>query len=125
VDELIRARPVLGYGFDAARMVGEPNAVAVGVSREVNFLHPHNGFLQVWLELGVIGVALFLSGCALASLSLYRRAADRAALATTLATVLTVSVFWEVSFGIWQGWWLAAIGLTFVALRAAVRPSPP
>lgn len=125
VDELIRARPVLGYGFDAARVVGEPNAVAVGVSRDVNFLHPHNGLLQVWLELGVIGVAAFLTWSALALLGLQRRAQDKPALATTLATVLALSVFWEVSFGIWQGWWLAAIGLTFVALRVAVRPSAP
>ena len=125
VDELIHARPVLGYGFDAARVVGEPNAVAVGVSREVNFLHPHNGLLQVWLELGAVGVVLFLAWSALALLSLQRRAMDRVSLATTLATALAVSVFWEVSFGIWYGWWLAAIGLTFIALRLAIRPSVP
>ncbi len=107
VDDLIRARPVLGYGFDAARAV-------------VQYIHPHNGLLQVWLELGVIGVALFLTWSALALVGLQRRGQDRAALATILATALTVSVFWEVSFGIWQGWWLAAIGLTFIALRASI-----
>ena len=125
VDELIHARPVLGYGFDAARVVGEPYAVAVGVSREVNFLHPHNGLLQVWLELGAVGVVLFLAWSALTLFSLQRRAADRLSLAITLATALAVSVFWEVSFGIWYGWWLAAIGLTFIALRLAIRPSVP
>jgi O-antigen ligase len=111
-DELIRARPVLGYGFDATRIVGQPYDIPI---------HTHNGLLQVWLELGVVGVALFLGWSALALLALYRRAADRAALATALATVLTVSVFWEVSFGIWQGWWLATLGLTFIALRIALR----
>jgi O-antigen ligase len=119
--ELITARPLLGYGFDAARAVGVPGAVPAGESPDVRFLHTHNGLLQIWLELGAVGVALFLAWAGAALAAADRRLPDREARATAAATIVAAAAFWEVSFGIWQGWWLAALGLTLAAVVTLCR----
>lgn len=113
VYELVGARPWIGYGFDSARTVAQ----GPGVS----FLHPHNGLLQVWLELGLVGVVLFLGWCAAALRPVLKAPARPEVLATIAATVTALAVFWLVSFGIWQGWWLSAIGLSLCALTLACR----
>lgn len=113
VFELIGARPWIGYGFDSARLVAQ----GPGVS----FLHPHNGLLQVWLELGTVGVALLLGWAAAALWAYLKAPRDPRGLATCAATITALSVFWLISFGIWQGWWLAAIGLSFSALILSER----
>jgi len=56
----IMKRPMLGYGFDAfwRGMIGESARVTLAV----HWLVPtaHNGALQLWLDLGAIGLALFV-----------------------------------------------------------------
>ena len=56
----ISKRPFLGYGFDAfwMGMVGESGRINMAV----RWLVPtaHNGLLEVWLDLGAIGAALFM-----------------------------------------------------------------
>lgn len=120
VHELISEHVWIGHGFDTARIVAQ----GAGVS----FLHPHNGLLQVWLELGLVGVVLFLGWAAAAAWAYKQTDPAPRMLATTAATVTALAVFWLISFGIWQGWWLAAIGLTFCALaltdRINSKPDP-
>jgi O-antigen ligase len=113
VHELIGERPWFGYGFDSGRTIAQ----GPGVS----FLHPHNGLLQVRLELGLVGVVLFLGWGAAAVRNTLKTPMPLEARATIAATVTALAVFWLVSFGIWQGWWLAAIGLTLCALTLAGR----
>ena len=119
VATLIGEHPFIGLGFEAGRMVGRPDVTGAPVP--VPFMHPHNGMLQVWLELGVVGVALLLAWGALAVRRLAVLAANKSALATAAATLATTSVFWLVSFGLWAGWWLAALGLIAAALVLALR----
>ena len=115
VHELISGRPWAGYGFDTARIIAQGPGVT--------FLHPHNGLLQIWLELGLVGVVLFLGWGAAAAWAYLRARPAPDRLATAAATVTAVAVFWLISFGVWQGWWLAAIGLTFCAATLADRVS--
>jgi O-antigen ligase len=55
----IEKHPLLGYGFAAfwQGMKGESYNVIVAL-RFVIF-HAHNGFLEIWLELGAVGLLLF------------------------------------------------------------------
>ena len=57
----IAKRPVLGYGYDAfwTTVPGE----ASSVFQEIGWYpsHAHNGFLNVTLELGIVGVSIFLA----------------------------------------------------------------
>jgi exopolysaccharide production protein ExoQ len=56
----IRQRPLLGYGYDAfwRGMTGP----SLQIDAAVHFIveHAHNGFLEICLELGLVGLTLFL-----------------------------------------------------------------
>jgi O-antigen ligase len=102
VAQRIEEKPLLGWGLHASRsMPGAKETIARGA--ELVPLHPHNGPLQLWLELGAIGAIL---GAAL--LAWLARSAASAAQAATLTAMVTVA---SISFGLWQGWWMAAIWL--------------
>ena len=120
VAELSFQHPVLGHGFEAGRVLGR-SALSPETAAAVPFMHPHNGMLQIRLELGLVGVALiavlFTSAAYRAALML----ASRASLATVGATIFAVSVFWLVSFDAWSGWWMAALALVVASLILVVR----
>ena len=89
-------------------------------------LHPHNGFLQVWLELGAVG-ALALLAFLLWMLAGADRLSDcrceQAGLAALLAGSLVVFL---TAFGAWQSWWQAALwlvaGLAVAVSRWSASP---
>ncbi len=66
--DLVRDRPLLGYGPQWT-----PNLIADGFRQRfdmpVGFSHFHNGFLTVWVESGMFGVAALLSVFAAAAAS--------------------------------------------------------
>ena len=102
-------KPLRGWGLDASRMFGP------GIK-----LHPHNGPLQIWLELGVIGVAAAVILWAGLFLKLERRTPDLGASAGAAAAVSYLT-FATVSFGVWQEWWLALGALAVVAAASVQR----
>lgn len=121
VSELIELRPLEGYGFDASRVIGQSATLIPSFDGKTSFLHPHNGMLQLWLELGLTGVALLVATAALGFRAFLKAGPGRLALAAVCATVTTTAVIWSLSFGAWQGWWLAVLGLTAACTVVAVR----
>ncbi len=112
----IAEKPVLGWGMHAAR--GMPNAKeTIGYGAELMPLHPHNGPLHLWLEFGAVGAVL--GAALLAGLAL---AADGPAWPRAIHTglLLAALVVASVSYGLWQGWWLATLWLVG-ALAAGTR----
>ncbi|KQW72047.1 hypothetical protein ASE17_04030 [Phenylobacterium sp. Root77] len=103
--------PFRGWGVDASRMFGP------GIT-----LHPHNGPLQVWLELGLIGAtaASVFWFVVIAAQGGQRRDLGRAVAVGTAVAYLTFSA---VSFGVWQEWWLAVGGLAAAGCLAVQRQS--
>ncbi|WP_296595546.1 O-antigen ligase family protein [Phenylobacterium sp.] len=102
----IAEHPFRGWGLDSSRAFS-PHIV----------LHPHNGALQVWLELGAVGAV----AAALAWAFAFRRLArdERSLMAAATAGSAAVYLFFGlVSFGAWQEWWLALAAL--VAVIAAL-----
>ena len=59
VPESIAKRPLLGYGFYAfwLGMKGESARLIVGT--HWIFGYAHNGILEIWLQLGLVGVVVF------------------------------------------------------------------
>ncbi len=120
----IAERPVLGWGLEASRTVpgGRDGASAAQLDRlrvtdaerrawfalpnvQMLPLHPHNGALQVWLELGGIGalIAAALAWClGIAAARSPCPPASAGALASGAITAL-------LSFGAWQAWWVVAM----------------
>lgn len=112
-------RPVMGWGLDASRLLpgGEEKLPQGGNRMNV---HPHNAFLQVWLELGAVGAALLALWLYLLCRFL-DRAADRIAVACAAGSLVSALVIANLSFGIWQTWWLAVLALTFVLTAGLLR----
>jgi O-antigen ligase len=132
----IAEKPLAGWGLEASRALpgGRARPDAATLDRlnittpaqreflalahvEVMPLHPHNGALQLWLELGGIGA---LIGAAL--ILLLGFAASRSAAPAVGAGMLaSAAVTGMLSFGLWQAWWVASLLLAMVALALLPR----
>ncbi|WP_334164874.1 O-antigen ligase family protein [Phenylobacterium sp.] len=114
----------LGYWSHAADWIGDHPLRGWGLEASREFspgivLHPHNGPLQVWLELGAVGALLAAAVWWLALSRLTRDKPDLIA-AAAAASAMVYLLFWVVNFGVWQEWWLAAAALC-VALAGAIK----
>lgn len=132
-------RPLTGWGLEATRAIPEGRAQAdlwtpCGLPvpadpppTELLPLHTHNAAIQLWLELGPAGV---IAACALLlALACFARAEDPAGRAAQAAMLSAAVVILLVSYGAWQGWWVATLALTIAAATAlnpaSCRHPPP
>ena len=107
--EQIWRHPALGRGLDASR------TFAPDIQ-----LHPHNSALQIWLELGGVGVLMVSILWVYLFWNLKRRQSD-VRIAVSVATMVIYLTVGAVSFGVWQEWWLACAALAAVACQLASR----
>ena len=130
VVERIEEKKMLGWGMNASRSIPQESS-RLAPNMEIMPLHPHNGPLQIRLELGLPGAGL---AAVLIFYVFFPRvwglpnrlgAGFRAAVATGYITVGAVS------FGVWQNWWIAMawclaalIGLATSVMPASDRTKP-
>lgn len=114
--------PLIGLGLDASRAFHDPIAVAGTLTPEIS-LHPHNMILQLWLELGAIGALIFALACM--ALAAMIRDLDKTSGAMVAATFSVWFIIGNLSFGIWQEWWISTALVTVVAIRLVVRTDAP
>lgn len=116
----VAAEPWRGAGYGTAgRFPDVPAAQAL--EPEMRHMlavgHPHNSFLQVWAELGLVGAILagallFLSLRAVAAL-------PGRVVPAALGLVAAAAAVAFVEHGAWQAWWTASLGAAITWLRAA------
>ena len=124
----IAERPVFGWGLDTSR------AIPGGTERRpIDFivpwsdkpithsdqnlpLHPHNAALQVWLELGLMGVLVLT----FAIWKFLRTQLVLPGSGPMAGYIICVLAIYSVSFGLMQSWWLALLVLTWAAVKAIV-----
>ncbi len=105
----IRDSPWIGHGIDASRAVTDRLTIREYDIRAVQ-LHPHSGSLQVWYELGLVGAALGALAILFGGWSLARLFAhNRAGAAAAAGTIAAAGVIANVSYGVWQEWWIATL----------------
>jgi exopolysaccharide production protein ExoQ len=110
-------RPLFGWGFNASRYVPNGDMVShfLPPGQSLIPLHPHDAFLQVWLELGVVG-AIIVAGILLLSLKAVGQW-PAAVARFTLPGYAAGLVIAGLAFGIWQSWWMATLAFSAVAYR--------
>lgn len=124
VGQRIMERPLLGWGLGSARGIPGAGAnpldqpryrdmlLSSGISPATEMqalpLHPHNAVFHMWLELGPAGLLLYLALCVMCFRQVIRGLSDRLPLAVGMATVTAAIVIGQVSFSVWQSWWIAA-----------------
>ena len=95
--EQIMANPLIGYGLGTENLT------------EVDSHHPHNAWLQVALNCGLIGLALMASLIVKWMFNLTKLPARDFPVYTALTVALFVVA--TISHGAWQSWWLATIAI--------------
>ena len=108
--------PLRGAGLDASRTF--PGIVP---------LHPHNGPLQLWYELGALGALLGTGFWVWLWLRIAGRAEDdRLFAAVASATATVYIVISAVGFGLWQEWWLCvgALAMSVCVVFAKTLQAP-
>ena len=134
----IAEKPLTGWGLEASRAMpggrAQPDTVTLDRLNitnpaqraflanphvEVMPLHPHNGALQLWLELGGIGALLG----AVLMLALGFAASRSAVPAVGAGMLASAAVTGMLSFGLWQAWWVASLLLAMVTLHLIPRRS--
>jgi O-antigen ligase len=134
-------RPLAGWGFEASRVLpGSQDRVPAatldrlaprGPTRDVLDglpdhalqrlpLHPHNGGLQIRLELGIVGlllaaIAAWWTGRGIA------RAPEGIALVAGYGAAAAGVTVGMIAFGVWQAWWIAALLLAAAAWWVIAR----
>ncbi|CAN1511931.1 O-antigen ligase-related [Rhabdaerophilaceae bacterium] len=114
--------PIFGSGFNAgARFRDEPGFLIIppALQHSVEFGHPHNAALQLWLELGFAGAVLVMSILILLAREMGRLPSSiRPPALGFFAMIVAISL---VSHGAWQAWWVALAGLGIVITTNCVR----
>ncbi len=122
-------KPIQGYGFGSSRFLGAGQRTSLTVSLLPYFkgvespdketlwvlgdlsllpLHPHNAFLQIWLELGLVGMliaAAFLFFLIEKGLSMPKRAQQMIFMGALFPALVVVNM----SYGLWQSWWICSL----------------
>jgi len=120
--DLFWRRPWTGYGIDVERFLANLAADTPIPPPANAHLHPHNEPLQILVELGVIGAALFIAALAAATARLAHNASFRTAVAAAPAAVFATAGL--VNFGIWEWWWMTGTILaSFCSFRLLRRHS--
>lgn len=117
----VAEHPIFGSGLDASRSVTD-RLVVQGENISAVPLHPHSASLQIWFETGAIGAALGAAVLLAGGWTLSRRwSGHRAGAAAACGALAAIGVIANVSFGVWQEWWNAAMLITAASVSALAR----
>jgi O-antigen ligase len=111
-------RPFLGWGLEASRVMPDFGWIPWPGQDRMIPLHPHNEFLQVWMELGPLGLGLLLAGLLVPL---------RNALACAPGQRIFIAGAWTTTvvamlpgYGAGQAWWLFTVLGLGVLFRAVL-----
>ncbi len=120
---LARERPLTGWGIDGFnRRPIAPERLERAVKMTKPETHPHNASLQLWVEGGVLAVALGIGFLVSVALAIGRLAAEVRPWATALMAACMAPVL--VSLGLWQVTYLAMVAMTVFAFQILRDPEP-
>lgn len=114
--------PIFGFGHGASRQIEVPEEEVISYEGyELHPLptHPHNNLVQIFLENGLVGLALYLVLMCKYLFSWHRFSKDSPSLmAAGYACFASFFVISMISFNMWQSWWLASF--LFAAIMMAM-----
>jgi hypothetical protein len=110
--EKILERPFFGHGAFASRFIGSDYQIINSNNDKMPAisLHPHNNVMQVWLELGLIGLIIFYFFICrvIKKLDSYN---ENRIVFSVMPLISFIQIFFigQLSYGFWQSWWIAII----------------
>ena len=115
----IYKKPLLGHGVGTSRLIGQ-NIILNAPNSDIEIkggipLHPHNNFLQIWLELGVIGIIIItLIWIKVIKFGIRIRKNSYILGTGICSSIVTIFVICNLSFGVFQAWWMSIIAFLFL-----------
>ncbi|SVE50744.1 uncharacterized protein METZ01_LOCUS503598, partial [marine metagenome] len=100
--------------------IGTTHTEGTAIVGEALPLHPHNAIIQIWLELGLVGLILFSALFFVLVMAIPNRRKESAACAISASVLTAGLVVSQLGFGFWQGWWLATLGVAAILTIASV-----
>ncbi|HSR71284.1 MAG TPA: O-antigen ligase family protein [Kiloniellales bacterium] len=114
-------RPVGGWGFDSSRdMPNDDRPLWIEGQKRMLNLHPHNAWLQVALELGIVGMVI-VGALLFALVGRLPVASAPESAAFAAGSMITVLAIASSGYGIWQNWWVASLFILAFLVRGASR----
>jgi len=110
VSRKIQENAVFGHGLEFSRGYTDFDMSNKFYTRD-SILHPHNSILQIWIELGAVGVAFFVTILANLYIFLCKRGND-VLKKTSITMLMFFMLLNSFSYGLWQGWWIGLMFLT-------------
>ncbi len=102
--------PFIGHGFDAVRTFSDKHTIRGFEGRALVSLHPHNAGLHLWAELGLVGVGIACAALFFGAKHLTGEGRlSKPQLIAVSGFVAAATIMANVSYGVWQDWWWAAI----------------
>lgn len=117
-------KPLKGWGIGSAHDVPFSAETLTGMKLSMAPMHPHLSFLQVRLELGLIGLVLLAAALGVALRHIARVTSEKPQQALLMATAAAYLVAGLSSFGVWQQWWLATAWLAAMLWARFLRIVP-
>ena len=120
----ILKKPLLGNGIGTSRLIGQNIVLTIpNTNQEIRGgipLHPHNSFLEIWLELGLLGIIVIsFIWIKIIKFGMNIRKNSFVIGTGVCTSIITIFVIYNLSFGVFQAWWMASIGLLcFIILES-------
>lgn len=102
-----KSNPLLGYGSDTSNFINESQRI-IGHEKtgDMSFIpsHPHNFFIEILLEIGILGTFSFILFILFINYQIFKNANDR----EKFFLIFFNGYFWGsslVNFSFWLGWW--------------------
>lgn len=124
VADKILKKPITGYGFSSSKYIEIKDSDMINYKGEKWHtlpLHPHNNILQITLELGIIGLILFL-------ILIYKYLKQISNIknnnfrAISYACFINYYIIGMISYNIWQIWWIASSIWVLILMKLLVKP---
>jgi O-antigen ligase len=115
--EMILHKPFWGYGLNCSNATNNIAKFSNGAAIQ---LHPHNMFLQVWLESGAIGVCMIAIFLGIIFKNIYSLNNKKLQIAY-MGLISVILVFANVSFGIWQSWFICSLAISCLMYKLIDR----
>ena len=117
----IYKRPILGYGTGTSRLIGQNIILNVpNTNQEIKGgipLHPHNNFLEIWLELGLLGIIIIsILWMKIIKYGIQMRQDSYIIGTGVCSSIVTIFIISNLSFGVFQAWWMSSIALIFLII---------
>ena len=114
-------KPLFGNGIGTSRLIGQNIILDIPNSKlEIKGgipLHPHNNFLEIWLELGIIGISIIsFVWFRIIKFGYYLRKQSFILGTGACTSIVTIFIICSLSFGFFQAWWMSSLGLIFLII---------